>query len=135
MVTIKRIDPTSAMRVGALVYALMFTVFAVLWALFQSVLISGLSSLSNNGSFSMNGVPQAFDPSSIAAAGLAGCGCGYLVGVIFSAIAGGLFGLMLAFSYNLVANWFGGLRVQFDGEPELEKRKREFTAGDDRLSS
>lgn len=134
MVTIKRIDPASAMRVGALVYAILFTVFALLWVLFQSALISGLSSLSSSGQFSMNGVPQAFDPSAIAGAGLAACGCGYLIGVIFSAIGGGIFGLILAFAYNLVANWFGGLRVQFDGDPDLEKRKREFVAGDDRLS-
>ncbi len=131
MVTIKRIDPSSAMRVGALVYAMLFTVFGVLWALFQSVIFSSLGTL---GSFNVNGTSQSFDASALATAGLAGCACGYLIGVVASAIGGGIFGLMIAFAYNLVANWFGGLRVSLEGEPELEKRKREFAAGDDRLS-
>ncbi|MCA0456605.1 MAG: DUF3566 domain-containing protein [Chloroflexi bacterium] len=133
MVTIKRIEPSSAMRVGALVNAILFTVFALLWAVFQSLIITGLNSLAT--SVTVNGQPQAFDPSALAAAGLATCGCGYLLGVVFSAVSGGIFGLIIAFSYNLVANWFGGLRVSLEGEPEVEKRKREFAAsGDDRLS-
>ena len=133
MVTIKRIEPSSAMRVGALVYALLFTVFAVLWALFQSVIISSMSSFSS--SFSSSGVPQQFDPSALATLGLVSCGCGYLIGVVFSAVSGGIFGLIVAFSYNLVANWFGGLRVRLEGEPEPDKRKREFiSSGDERLN-
>ena len=127
MVTVKRIDAVSAMRVGALVYAMMFTVFALLWALFQSVIFSALGSIANNSSLTMNGVPSNFSASSLATAGLAGCACGYLVGVVCSAIGGGIFGLLLAFSYNLVANWFGGLRVRVESdESPLEKLKREL---------
>ena len=43
MVTIKRIDLTSAMKEGALIYALTFTIFGVLWAAFQSLLLAGLN--------------------------------------------------------------------------------------------
>ncbi len=127
MVTVKRIDAVSAMRVGALVNAILFTVLAVLWALLQSVLLSGLSSLVGSSSFTISGAPASgFDPSSLAAAGLAGCGCGYLIGVIVSAIGGGIFGLLVAFSYNLIANWFGGLRLRIDADQEVEKLKREL---------
>ncbi len=127
MVTVKRIDVVSAMRVGAFVYAIMFSVFAVLWLLFQSLILSGLNSLANNSSLTLNGVPQTgFSGSSLAAAGLAGCACGYLVGVVCSAIGGGIFGLIAAFSYNLVANWFGGLRVRVESDDSLEKLKREM---------
>ncbi len=126
MVTVKRIDAVSAMRVGAFMYAIMFTVFALLWILFQSLILSGLNSLASSSSFSVNGIPQSgLSGSSLAAAGLAGCACGYLVGVVCSAIGGGIFGLMAAFSYNLVANWFGGLRVRVDADVLPEKAKRE----------
>ena len=128
MITVKRIDAVSAMRVGAFVYALMFTVFAVLWALFQSLILSGLSSLANGVPYPSGGIPQtSFNAGSLATAGLAGCACGYLVGVICAAIGGGIFGLLVAFTYNLVSNWFGGLRVhiEYDEQP-LEKLKREM---------
>lgn len=118
------------MRVGALVNAIMFTVFALLWAVFQSLIISGLNSLAT--SVMVNGQQQAFDPSALAAAGLATCGCGYLLGVVFSAISGGIFGLLIAVAYNLVANWLGGLRVQLDGG-EAEKRKREMGEPTDKM--
>lgn len=125
MFTIKRIDVVSAMRIGALVYAIMFTVFALLWAVFQSLILSGITSLANSSSLTVNGVSSGgFNASSLAAAGLAGCGCGYLIGVVGAAIGGGIFGLLVAFSYNLVANWFGGLRVRIDADEELEKLKR-----------
>ncbi len=126
MVTVKRIDAVSAMRVGALVYAILFTVLAVLVALFQSLILSGLSSLANSSSFTVNGAPANFNGGSLAAAGLATCGCGYLIGVIGAVIAGGIFGLLVAFSYNLVANWFGGLRVRIEADEVLEKIKREL---------
>ena len=127
MVTLKRIDAVSAMRVGALVYAMMFTVLALLWALFQSLILSGLSSLANSASFSSNGASSGgFDMSSLAMAGLAGCGCGYLIGVVIAVVTGGIFGLLVSFSYNLVANWFGGLRVRIEADEQLEKLKREF---------
>jgi len=127
MITVKRIDAVSAMRVGAFVYALMFTVFAVLWALFQSLILTGLSSLANSASYSVNGQQlQGFNASSLATAGLAGCACGYLVGVVSAAIGGGIMGLLVAFSYNLVASWFGGLRVRIEADEVLEKAKREL---------
>ena len=127
MVTVKRIDAVSAMRVGALIYAVMFTLFAVLWALFQSLILSGLSSLANSAYITSNGQQiQGFNTSSLATAGLAGCACGYLVGVVSAAIGGGIMGLLVAFSYNLVANWFGGLRVRIEADEALEKMKREL---------
>jgi hypothetical protein len=127
MITVKRIEAVSAMRVGALVYAIVFTVFALLWALFQSIILSGLSSLANSAYITSNGQQiQGFNASSLATAGLAGCACGYLVGVISAAIGGAIFGLLVAFSYNLVANWFGGLRVRIEADEVLEKMKREL---------
>lgn len=127
MVTVKRIEAVSAMRVGALVYAIVFTVFALLWALFQSLILSGLSSLANSAQLTVNGVPQStINGSALATAGLAGCACGYLVGVVSAAIGGGIMGLLVAFSYNLVANWFGGLRVRIEADETLEKLKREL---------
>lgn len=125
MVTIKRIDAASAMRVGALVNAVLFTVFALIWAVFQSLILSGLSSLANSVTVNGNNLQGgSFNASSLAAAGLAGCGCGYLLGVVGSAIGGAILGLLVAFSYNLVANWFGGLRVRIEADEALEKVKR-----------
>jgi hypothetical protein len=128
MVTLKRIDVGSAMRVGALIYAVLFTVFALLWILFQSLILNGVNSLANSAVFSMNGgPPQPISGSALAGVGLATCGCGYLIGMVCAVIGGGIFGLLVAFSYNLIANWFGGLRVQIEAdEAPLDKLKREM---------
>jgi len=128
MVTLKRIDVGSAMRVGALIYAVLFTVFALLWILFQSLILNGMNSLANSVAISANGSPvQSLNGSALAGLGLATCGCGYLIGMVCAVIGGGIFGLLVAFSYNLIANWFGGLRVQIEAdEAPLDKLKREM---------
>jgi hypothetical protein len=42
--------------------------------------------------------------------------------VIFSAIAGGIAGLLWAFAYNLAARWVGGLEIELADEAGKGKR-------------
>lgn len=126
MVTIKRIDVASAMKIGALMYALNFTVFGLLWLAFQSVILNGFASAISS-SATVNGQPVPTNlGSGFAVANLACCAGFYVVGVISAAIGGGIFGAVTAFFYNLIANWVGGLRVQTDSLEEKPKRETGF---------
>lgn len=126
MVTIKRIDTVSAMKVGAFVYAMLFTIFGLLWLGLQGLMLNALTSIINSsGGFTMNGQATTVPNNAFAVAGLAGCLFIYVFGVIASAISGGIFGLVTAFCYNLTANWFGGLRVSLDTVPTPDKLKRD----------
>ncbi|MBZ0284391.1 MAG: DUF3566 domain-containing protein [Anaerolineae bacterium] len=125
MITIKRIDVGSAMRVAALLYALNFTVFGVLILGLQSAFINSISSATNN--MTVNG--QQVDFGAFAFTNLLCCGAFYLFGVVASAIAGGIFGAVTAFLYNLIANWVGGLRVELETSEGAEKAKRDAGFG------
>lgn len=127
MVTIKRVDIASAMKIGALLNALGFTVFGIFFLAMQSFL---LSSISTSISSSTSG--GSFNSSSLAAAGLVGCLITYVLGIVFSAIAGGIIGAVYAFFYNLIANWAGGLRIELD-MPLAEKPKRVDTGDEFRF--
>lgn len=122
MVTIKRIEVVSAMRVGALVSALIFTVFGLFFFGLQALLVNVVSS-----SITTSSPRGSFSGGNFAAVGLVGLCVFYLVGVVFSAITGGIYGAVGAFIYNLVSNWVGGIRVEVDStQRDLgEKRKRE----------
>ncbi|MBL8161425.1 MAG: DUF3566 domain-containing protein [Anaerolineae bacterium] len=125
MVTIRKIDAVSAMKVGALLYALNFTVFGLLWLLFQNLLFSSLASISTS---SFSGSSSSFNTSGLMFANFACCMGFYVGGVIAAAIGGAITGAVTAFFYNLVANWVGGLRVVLDtSSMEPEKAKREVS--------
>lgn len=124
MITIKRIDVASAMKVGALLYALNFTVFGILFLGLQNAVLNGFMNMAS--SMSVNNQPVNFDPNAFAFSNLLCCGAFYLFGVVASAIGGGIFGAVTAFFYNLIASWMGGLRVQLEmNETPAEKIKRD----------
>lgn len=124
-VTIKKIDVVSAMKVGALLSALTFTIFGVLIFLFQSLALSALNSMIAASSQTGSQIPPNFG-SGLMMAGLAGFCVFYGFGVVFSAIFGGIYGLVLGFLYNVISNWVGGLRVTLsrEGGDNNEKAKR-----------
>ncbi len=119
MRTITRIDPTSAMKVGALLSAVGFTVFGLLLFGFEALIFSAISNSSSSG-ISTSGVSM----SSLMAAGLAGFCISYGLGALAAAIGGGIGGLVLAFAYNLTANWVGGLRIELDDTPTAKPKRR-----------
>jgi len=126
MITIKRIDVASAMKVAALLYALNFTVFGVLILGLQSAFINSLTNATSN--MTVNGQQVDF-AGAFAFTNLLCCGAFYLFGVVASAIAGGIFGAVTAFLYNLIANWVGGLQVQLETGESAEKAKRDAGFG------
>jgi hypothetical protein len=109
--TLKRIDVGSAFRVGFVVYGLMWAIFGLLFVLLQSWLLNAFSrSISiNGGSYGNN-----FNPALFMGTGLVSMLCFYGVGIIASAIGGGITFAVGAFVYNLSANWIGGIRIELD---------------------
>lgn len=118
MVTIKRIDPTSALKVGALLQALLFAIFGLFFFILPTLLLSSISPTITTSSGSTN-IPSG----NFAGFGLAFICIFYGVGVLASAISGALVGLVSAFLYNITANWVGGLQVELSDD-SLEKPKR-----------
>ena len=108
---LRRIDIGSAFRVGAVISALAFAVFGLLFILLQGLLLSSLTV-----AFQADG--RDFS-SAFAGAGVLGLLCFYGVGIVFAAIFGGIQFAIIAFCYNLTANWVGGIRLELarDEEP------------------
>lgn len=121
MVTIKRVGVGSAMKVGALLYALSFTVFGIFIIALQSAALTTFSNIISQQS------PRGTIPSgsAIAGGGLVFFCIFYAAGVIFCLIAGGIGGAVTAILYNLIANWVGGLELQLSasGMSPPEKSK------------
>lgn len=130
MVSIKRISVSSAMKVGALLYALTFTVFGILFFAMQSFFLNAIST-SISQSASQSGTQ--FSSSGLMAGGLAAFCIFYVGGVIFAAISGGIGGAVMAFLYNLVANWVGGIEIELSSMG-TEKPKRDSIVGDSSAS-
>ena len=94
--TLKRIDPGSAFKVGAITYALMWAILGLPYVLLMGSLMSAVAQSTGQGA---------------AVAGGFGIGM-YLFGIIGSAIGGGIMAAVSAFAYNLVSGWVGGLEVE-----------------------
>lgn len=93
--TLKRIDPGSAFKVGAITYALMWAIFGLPYVLLMGSIMSTIAASTGQG----------------AVAGGFGIGM-YLFGIIGSGIGGGIGAAIGAFVYNLVSGWVGGLEVE-----------------------
>lgn len=116
MVTIKRINVASAFRIGALVSLLVAIITGLLFVLFQSLFTSAMVGLFTSTS------PQSLRGADIFTAFSLATACiFYVIYVVFAAISGGIGGIVVAFAYNLVAGWVGGLEVELDG---MSKSKR-----------
>jgi uncharacterized membrane protein YdjX (TVP38/TMEM64 family) len=127
MYTIKRVDVVSAMKVGALFNALLFTVVGVLFFAFNSLFIGSLtSSLSTLGTQSSG----SFNPQSFMMASVASCLVFYLMGIVFSALTGALMGALYAFFYNVISNWTGGLRVELAQDQVVMVEKTKHASDD-----
>ncbi len=125
MRTITRIDVGSAFRVGAIVYAIFFTVFGLLSVLFQALLFAPfLNTITTNTTINSNPV----DLSLFAGVSLVSLLCFYFVGIAMAAIFGGISTALLAFAYNLAARWVGGikLRLDTDGNDLLDEIGRDM---------
>ncbi len=128
MVTIKRVDVVSAMKIAALINALTFTVFGLFFLALNSLIFSSISSsvTTFGGQTSTS-----FNPSTFAAAGLATCLVIYVIGGIAAALVGAIVGALYAFFYNLIANWTGGLRVELASDQVVMVEKRKVLGSDD----
>ena len=109
--TIKRIDITSAFRVGVVVTALFFAVFGLLALLFQGLIFTSMRTAFESE------LGSSFD-SMFMGAGILSLLCIYGVGIVVSAVFGGIQFAAGAFFYNLAANWVGGVRFHLERDDD-----------------
>jgi len=101
MRTIRHISVGSAFKVGAVLYALIFTVFGFFLVLLPGIFGAGLlgALLGDQGGGS------AFSGGFVFSLVI------YILGIVGSALGGGIGAAINAWLYNLVAGWVGGLEV------------------------
>ncbi|MBN8637064.1 MAG: DUF3566 domain-containing protein [Anaerolineae bacterium] len=111
MRTITRIDVGSAFRVGAIAYAIFFTIFGLLSLAMQVLFFAPfMNSITTNATVNSNPI----DLSLFAGVSLISLLCFYFVGIAMAAIFGGISTALLAWAYNLAARWVGGLKIRLD---------------------
>lgn len=110
MRTLTKIDVGSAFRVGAIVYAIFFTIFGLLMLAIQFVFFIPLMNSFNRANPYGGGV----DLSLFAGTSLLSFLCFYVVGIAGAAIGGGISTAVLAWAYNLAVRWVGGIKFQLD---------------------
>ena len=131
MVTIKRVDVLSAMKIGALFNALTVTVFGVLFFACNSLFVSSMTASLNQLNAQTGGTNN-FNSSALATASLATCLIGYVIAIVVAAISGAIIGALYAFFYNVISNWAGGIRVELDMVAlESGDKPKKFDAGDE----
>jgi hypothetical protein len=127
MVLIRRIDVSSAARVGAILSALITIVMGLPFLLLQALFVRSLSAGTPSGGF---------DAALFGGFTLFSVICGWLVFTVIAGVLGAIYFAVAAFLYNVTSGWVGGLRVdllrvqttydnpfeEFDDEP----RKRGY---------
>lgn len=105
MLRIQKVSIGSAFRVGAILTAILFVAWMLLF--FLLALAGGDFSSSSYGGYDSYSSSD-FGGGSILI---------LLCGIPFAAIFGGIFGAFYAFAYNLTAGWVGGLEVEVEQRP------------------
>ena len=119
MIVIKKINISSAFRVGAIVSAIISAVFGLLFVGLQGFIISTFMSFATFDA----GTASGFDTTGMDLFGtlsLAFLCVFYIINVILSAVFGGIMSAVAALAYNLSANWIGGLEVQMERVEKLK---------------
>lgn len=127
MFTIRRVGIASAFRVGLVGGAVMAAISGLLLILLQGLLLSFVSQIINlaaldSASSSVNMTSSSDFSSVFTVFSLATACIFYVVGIVLSAVFGGISAALTAFVYNLAARWIGGLEIELTGG--LEKLKR-----------
>ncbi len=122
MITIKRIRPGSAAKVGAIVSLISAAILNLIALGLQALFINAITNMIMMDSAGNSGNFQSYS-GGFAAFGLVTMCIFYFISLVFAAIMGGIGGLVLAFAYNLAANWVGGLEIEMDEPPSKAKRQ------------
>ena len=93
---LKRIDPGSAFKIGAVTYALIWAVLGLPFVFLMGAVMSQIPGNNNAGMAFGGGI------------------MGYFFGIIGYGLAGGIGSVVGAFIYNLVAGWMGGLELEIE---------------------
>lgn len=123
MITIKRINPGSAAKVGAIVALLTSAILNLIIFGLQALFIGALTNVIVVDNLSGTSNFQASGGDVFAAVSLVTLCLFYGISLILAAIFGGIGGLVLAIAYNITANWVGGLEMELDDNPAKAKRR------------
>jgi hypothetical protein len=118
---LKRIDVTSAFRVGIVLNALISAI--------AGLFVFGLPGLLFGSMLPMfEGMDSSFDMRMFSGMSLLSFGCFYVISVAFGAIFGGISYAVVAWLYNLAAKWVGGVRIELgtDGVDLLDDIERDL---------
>lgn len=119
MIVIKKVNISSAFKVGAIVSGLISAVFGLLFIALQGLVFSAFMNLM----MLEVGTTSGFDTSGMNMFGtlsLAFLCVFYIINVILSAVFGGIMSAVTALAYNLAANWVGGLELQMERVEKLK---------------
>jgi hypothetical protein len=127
MITIKRIGLNSAFKIGAIMGLITGVIFGVLVVGLQGLAVGAMTGLmAISSQYSSPGLFSSSGADLFTAFSLAGLCVLFVVYVVFSAIGGGLSGLIGAFAFNLSARWVGGLEVHLEETPGKIKPQYAF---------
>jgi hypothetical protein len=110
--TLKRIHPGTAFKVGIVVNGLIAAIFGLLLVLLPSLLFTSTFSRMYTNDPEFRAIQDSF-----AFAGGLSLLCFYLIGVVMTAIFGGIYFAVGAVIYNLTAKWVGGLEIELQSTP------------------
>jgi len=133
--TLKRITPGSAFKVGVVVNGILFLIAGIFIFILPTVAFTSMSA-----SISGSGISDADIRAMNDIIGLVGGAsmiCFYFVGVVMSAIIGGIYFAIAAVIYNLTAKWVGGLEIelQFAHTGYLDEIERDINAAEKRKNT
>ncbi len=110
---LKRINISSAFRIGVIVNALLYLIMGFLVGVVPLLLLGSVSqSMVVTNDPDLNGLIGF-----VGTAGAISFLCFYLIGVVFAAIFGGITFALGAWFYNLASRWVGGIEVVLQNNP------------------
>lgn len=122
MITIKRINVGSAGKVGAIVSLILSAITGLLFLALPSMFFSSFVNITSGSFDSVSSGANVFTALSLVTLCFI-----YAASLVFSTIAGGIGGMLVAFAYNITVNWIGGLEVEIEDETYGGKSKRRFS--------
>ena len=123
MTRVRRVSVESAMKVGAVMSAVVFAIVGVpIMLLYGGIFALASSSLQTAAASNPElGIEFSTLPD-IGGLGIVGVCVGYICGIGIYAVMGAIMGAIYALVYNLVSRWTGGLEVELV-DSEMDKLK------------
>lgn len=124
MIKVTRIGISSAFKIGAVVYALSWAVFGLIFVVIQGLMTSlffASIGTSSSASFSSSGMSGG-EIGIFSALSIGTLICFYAVGIVIAGISGGISAALFAVFYNFAVRLVGGLEIEMAGNAAYATR-------------